>query len=224
MQAINHFWNREHAGQSLAYELQAYAGRPDTVVVGVPRGGVAVGAEVARVLHAPLDFCVVAKLAAPEFPEFAFGALASGGVRVLDREAMVQLRLSNTEVADILAHERSDLERQEALYRPVRPLVPITGRIAIIVDDGAATGATLRAAAAAARLHYPKRLVVAIPVGSKDACALLGAIADEVVCPLRPEPFHAVGLWYVHFPQVPELEVRQQLEHFAEEPASWRGR
>ncbi|MBI2512736.1 MAG: phosphoribosyltransferase [Opitutae bacterium] len=222
MQAVNHFWDREHAGQALASELLAYAGRTDTVVVALPNGGVAIGVEVARALRAPLDFCVVRKLATPAFPEFAFGALASGGVRVLDREAMAQLRLSDDEAADILAHERADLERQEALFRPARPLVPVTGRIAILVDDGASTGATLRAAAAAARLQYPKRLVVAAPVGSSTACALLGAVADEVVCPVRPEPFHAVGLWYVHFPELPEHEVRELLEH-AEATAAGRG-
>lgn len=213
MQAVNHFWDREHAGQALASELAAYAGRLDTVVVALPCGGVAVGAEVARALHAPLDFCVVVKLATPTFPDLAFGALASGGVRVLDREVMAQLQLTDEEVAHILAAERADLERQEAFFRPVRPHTPVTGRIALLVDDGAATGATLRAATAAARLQYPKRLVVATPVGSSEACALLGAIADEVVCPVRPEPFLAVGLWYVHFPAVPEHEVRELLEH-----------
>lgn len=213
MQAVNHFWDREHAGQALASELLAYAGRSDTVIVALPSGGVAIGVEVSRALHAPLDFCVVRKLAAPTFPEFAFGALASGGVRVLDGAAMAQLRLRDEEVGEIIAHERADLERQEALFRSARPHVPVTGRIAILVDDGAATGATLRAAAAAARLQYPKRLVVAAPVGSSTACALLRAVADEVVCPVRPEPFHAIGLWYVHFPELPEHEVRELLEH-----------
>jgi putative phosphoribosyl transferase len=213
MQAVNHYWDREHAGQALAVELQAYAGRPDTVVVGLPRGGIVVAAEVARALHAPLDFCVVRKLASPLFPEFPFGALASGGVRVLDREALVQLRLDDEDAAAIIAQEQASLEWQEATFRPGCPLVPITGRVAILIDDGAATGATLRAAAAAARLHYPKHLVVATPVGSRDACALLGTVVDEVVCPVRPEPFHAVGLWYVHFPQLRDAEVRQQLEH-----------
>lgn len=207
MQAVNHYWDREHAGQALAAELAAYADRSDTVVIGVPRGGLVVAIEVARALHAPLDFCGVRQLTAPEFPEFAFGALASGGVRVLDREAMIQLRLTDEEVAHLLACERADLERQEALLRPHCPPVPVSGRVAILVDDGAATGATLRAAAAAARLAYPKHLVVATPVGSREACALLGAVADEVVCPLQPEPFHAVGLWYVHFPQIAELEL-----------------
>lgn len=217
MQAVNHYWDREHAGQALAAELASYAGRSDTVVVGLPRGGVVVAAEVARALHAPLDFCVVRKLAAPQAPEFAFGALASGGVRVLDRETMTQLRLGDDEVADIITRERAELERREAVLRPARPLVPVTGRVAILVDDGAATGATLRAAAAAARLACPKHLIVAVPVGSREACALLGAIADEVVCPLQPEPFHAVGLWYVHFPQIAEHEVRGLLEHAGNE-------
>lgn len=222
MQAVNHYWDREHAGQTLAAELADYGGRSDTVVVGVPRGGLIVGAEVARALQAPLDFCAVCKLAAPEFPEFAFGALASGGVRVLDRAAIAQLRLGDEEVAHILTWERSDLERQEALLRPACPLVPVTGRVAILVDDGAATGATLRAAAAAARLGYPKRLIVATPVASREACALLGAVADEVICPLRPEPFHAVGLWYVHFPQIAERELGPLLAGASDPPVSGR--
>lgn len=222
MQAVNHYWDREHAGQALAAELAVYARRSDTVVVGVPRGGLIVGAEVARTLQAPLDFCTVCKLATPQFPEFAFGALASGGVRVLDREAMAQLRLTDAEVSHLIAWERADLERQEALLRPVRPRVPITGRVAILVDDGAATGATLRAAAAAARLSYPKHLVVATPVASREACALLGAVADEVICPLRPEPFHAVGLWYVHFPQIAERELGPLLAEAADPPVSGR--
>lgn len=213
MQALNHFWDREHAGQAIAAELAAYAGRSDTVVIGLPCGGVVVAAEVARALGAPLEICIVRKLTTPHFPEFAFGALASGGVRVLDRPAMAQLRLGDEEVADIVALERAELEREEAFLRTSHPLTPSTGRIAIVVDDGAATGATLRAAAAAARLTYPRHLIVATPVGSRYACALLSAIADEVVCPVRPEPFHAVGLWYVHFPQIAEHEVRGLLEH-----------
>lgn len=223
MQALNRYWDREHAGQALASDLLPLLGGARPIVVGLPRGGLVVAAEVARLLDAPLDFCAVRKLAADEHSEVSFGAIATGGVQVLDRQLVHDLALSPAEMADIVAREKAELERLELLLGAERSHPSLTGRTAILVDDGAATGKTLRAAAAAARLQFPQQLVIATPVASREAGTLLGAAADVWDCPMQPEPLHAVGLWYVHFPMVPEEEARHLLAQSAHAGCDRRG-
>lgn len=202
--------DREHAGRALARELAGRAAEPHVLVLALPRGGVAVGAEVAQALQAPLDIWVVRKLGLPEHPEVAMGAIASGGVRVMN--ALPGIHVSPEAMARVLLQEEAELARRERVYRGEHPPANVTGRPVILVDDGLATGATLRAAALAVRALNPSRLTVAVPVGSKEGCASLANVADEVVCPLRPEPFKAVSLWYKHMPQASDEEVRQLLD------------
>ncbi len=205
------FADRREAGRLLARRLKVYAHRDDVVVLGLPRGGVPVAFEVASALHAPLDVFVVRKLGFPGHAEFAMGAIASGGVRVLNEE-ISPAYMPSTDVIDRIAQaEALELERREHAYRNGRPPVPIEGRVAILVDDGLATGSTMRAAVAAARRSKPARIVVAVPVGSVDARDALAAVADEMVCLRTPDPFSAVGLWYVDFGQTTDEEVRELL-------------
>ncbi len=203
------FANRSDAGDVLARALTRYAGRPDVVVLGLVRGGVPVAAPIARRLDAPLDILVVRKLGVPWSPEVAFGALGSGGVVV--HNPAVEQHLNRADVASVVAAESAELVRREATYRGRRPALSLTGRIAIIVDDGLATGATARAAVAVARGLGASWVTVAVPVGSGEALRLVAAVADEVVCPLRPEPFAAVSAYYVSFPQTTDREVIELL-------------
>jgi predicted phosphoribosyltransferase len=205
------FTDRREAGALLAGRLEAYADRDDAVVLALPRGGVPVAFEVARALHAPLDVFVVRKLGVPGHEELAMGAVASGGVRVLNDEVMAWYRPTEEEVEAVTRAERAELERRERAYREGRPPVPIKGRVAILVDDGLATGSTMRAAVLAAQRLEPSRVVVAVPVGAADTCRLLADAADEVVCAWTPEPFSAVGRWYDDFSQTTDEEVRQIL-------------
>lgn len=202
--------DREHAGRALARELAAHTDEPNLLVLALPRGGVAVGAEVAQALRAPLDIWVVRKLGLPEHPEFAMGAIASGGVRVMN--PLPGMHISPEAMARVLAQEEAELARRERVYRGDHPSVSAAGRHVILVDDGLATGATLRAAALAVRAQHPSRLTVAVPVGSRQGCESLADVADEVVCPLRPEPFRAVSLWYKRMPQASDEEVRELLD------------
>jgi predicted phosphoribosyltransferase len=197
--------NREHAGDVLAGELSAYADRPDVVVLGLVRGGVPVAARVAAALHRPLDVLVVRKLGVPWAPEVAFGALGPGGVAVHNPD--VESHLSAQDIAGVLDAESDELRRREAAYRRGRPALALTDRIAVIVDDGLATGATARAAVAVARELGAARVVVAVPVGADDSLELLRGEADEVVCPLVPEYFGAVSRFYRSFPQTRDDEV-----------------
>jgi putative phosphoribosyl transferase len=202
--------DRRQAGRILAQELEQYRGRPGLLVLALPRGGVTVGYEVARALLAPLDVFVVRKLGHPGNEEFAIGAIASGGVRVMnppDREALPPAAL-----AQLVAREQAELVRREHLYRDNRPPAPLRGRSVIVVDDGAATGASMRVALEAIRQQHCALLVAAVPVGSPQACAQLRVVADRVVCPAIPSPFNAVGQWYRQFPQVGDGEVRDLLE------------
>jgi predicted phosphoribosyltransferase len=215
------FADRREAGVFLASQLSAYAGRTDVVVLALPRGGVPVGYEVASALHAPLDVFVVRKLGLPGYAELAMGAIATGGVRILNPEVMAWHRPSPRELESITQAEQAELERRERLYRDTRPPLSVAGKVAILVDDGLATGSTMRAAVEALRRLRPSRVVVAAPVGAQDSCELLRQSADEVVCPLTPEPFSAVGLWYRDFSQTTDGEVRQLLAR-ASEPASSR--
>lgn len=204
------FRDRAEAGRRLAGRLGAYAGA-DALVMALPRGGVPVALEIASSLGAELDVFVVRKLGVPFQPELALGAIASGGTRVLNEDLVRTLGLSVEEINRIAAAEAEELRRRETAYRGNRPFPRIVGRIVILVDDGAATGATMRAAAQALRLHAPSRLVVAVPVAPSDVVRGLAGRADEVVTLASPDPFLAVGTWYESFPQLTDGEVRELL-------------
>ncbi len=208
--------NRTTAGQFLAKELTAYANRPDVLVLALPRGGVPVGFEVAKALNAPLDVLVVRKLGVPDQPELAMGAIATGGVRVLNQEIVRSLRLTDTEISQEEAIQRQELERRSRLYRDNRPLPALHGRTVILVDDGLATGATMRAAIMALLPHKVSRIVVAVPVAAPQTCQQLELLADEVICAFTPTHFHSVGLWYENFPQTTDEEVRDLLAKAAQ--------
>jgi predicted phosphoribosyltransferase len=197
----------------LADHLRQFADKGNVVVLALPRGGVPVAYEVARALVAPLDVFVVRKLGLPGHPELAMGAIASGGVRVLNEDVLESVVVSQPAIDAVTRTEQLELERRERAYRDGRPPVPIEGRILILVDDGLATGSTMRAAVLAVRRLHPARVVVAVPVGAWQTCQALGEVADEVVCPFTPEPFRAVGLWYADFSQTTDEEVRQLLAH-----------
>jgi predicted phosphoribosyltransferase len=211
------FLDRRQAGRVLAERLAHYRGRPDLLVLALPRGGVAVGFEVAHALHAPLDVFVVRKLGFPGQEEYAMGAIASGGVRVMNPTAGIEV--SPEELSAIVAREQDELVRRERLYRGDRPAVSVRGRTVIVVDDGLATGSTMRAAVLALRQQHPARLTVAVPVGAPDTCRQLSAEADEVVCAAMPQPFRAVGQWYGHFPQASDDEVHALLDEARREHA-----
>lgn len=211
------FRDRHHAGRVLAQRLEHYRGHPDLLVLALPRGGVAVGFEVAHALRAPLDVFVVRKLGFPGHEEFAMGAIASGGVRVMND--MPGMSVPPEQLAAVVTREQDELVRRERLYRGNRPAVSLRGRTVIVVDDGLATGSTMRAAVTAIRQQHPARLVVAVPVGAEDTCLQLGREADEVVCAEMPYPFRAVGLWYRDFPQATDDEVHELLDRARREHA-----
>jgi len=200
----------------LAEDLSAYAGNDGIVVLALPRGGVPVAYEVARALNAPLDVFVVRKLGLPGQPELAMGAIASGGVQVLNDEVLAAYPVSRAELDAVAQQELEELERRERTYRDGRPLIPIGGRTVILVDDGLATGSTMRAAVLALRRLQPARVVVAVPVGASQTCQALRTVADEVICGFTPEPFRAVGLWYADFTQTTDDEVHQLLRRARE--------
>jgi putative phosphoribosyl transferase len=209
------FRDRREAGQKLALRLLEFAGRTDVVVLALPRGGVPVGYEVALALDAPLDIFVVRKLGAPWNPELALGAVASGGTRVVDEYIVAAAGVSQRALDEIAAHERAEVERRDRLYRGSRPLAALAGRIVILVDDGLATGSTMRAAVEAVRQTRPARIIVAVPVGSHSACEVLGTVADACVCSAIPEPFYGVGQWYEDFNQTTDDEVIALLQFAA---------
>ena len=211
--------DRREAGRQLAAKLAAYAGRPDVIVLALPRGGVPVAYEVARALAAPLDIFLVRKLGLPGHEELAMGAVASGGIRVLNEEVVRALRIPEEVIDEVAAEELEELERRERLYRGDRPPPDVRGRTIILIDDGLATGSTMRAAIAALRQQHPARIVVAVPVGAPETCAEFQDEADEAICALTPEPFYAVGLWYGDFTQTTDKEVRDLLEQPAAEHA-----
>ena len=204
--------NRREAGQRLAHELRAYAHRPDVIVLALPRGGVPIGYEVARELDVPLDVFVVRKLGLPWHDELAMGAIASGGVRVLNRDLIRVARVTEADLARVIAAEQTELERRERLYRGERPFPDLHGKTAILVDDGLATGSTMRAAVEALRLEGPARIVVAVPVAARETCDAFRDITDEIVCAETPEPFLGVGQWYADFSQTTDAEVHDLLE------------
>ena len=201
------FRDRTEAGRVLADRLAAYANYPDAMVLALPRGGVPVAFEVAEALNLPLDIFVVRKLGLPGHEEFAIGAIASGGARVLNQDLIRQLSLSDEIIEHIVAREQRELERREQTYRGQRPMLDVRDRIVIIVDDGLATGSSMRAAIAALRQKRPTKLIVAVPVGARVTCSELEALADEAICLETPENFNAVGLWYSDFSQITDEEV-----------------
>jgi erythromycin esterase-like protein/predicted phosphoribosyltransferase len=217
---IRRFRNRTEAGRLLADRLRHHAGRDDVVVLGLPRGGVPVAYEVARELDAPLDVYLVRKLGVPGHEEFAFGAIATGGVRVLNKELIEQLGLPAEWIEAIDAKERRELERRERAYRGDRPPPDLAGRTVILVDDGLATGSTMLAALQAVRLDDPAKVVAAVPVAAPEVCEALQAVADEVVCAVTPQPLRAVGLWYEDFSETSDDEVRDLLARGRRPPVS----
>ena len=212
--------DRHEAGRILAQHVQDQVDAADAVVLALPRGGVPVGLEVARALGAPLDVFIVRKLGAPAQPELAMGAIASGGVRVLNESVIADLGITKQEIAAVADREAAELARREKSYRDDRPPLEVSGRVVILVDDGLATGSTMRAAIAAVRQRGAGRLVVAVPVGARDTCAELAREVDALICPLQPAMFMAIGQWYEDFSQTTDEEVRESLaaashEHLA---------
>jgi putative phosphoribosyl transferase len=205
---LSHFQNRADAGRHLASQLEKYRGRPGVLVLGLPRGGVPVAYEVAHELGAPLDVFVVRKLGVPGHEELAMGAIATGGTIVLNDEVITELGIRDELIEQVIQRERRELARREALYRGDRPPPKVEGRTVILVDDGLATGSTMRAAAAAVSRQNPAEVVVAVPVAARQTCDELAREVDSVVCALTPDPFYAVGLWYQDFSPTTDEEVR----------------
>ncbi|MDB5353446.1 MAG: putative phosphoribosyltransferase [Planctomycetota bacterium] len=207
--------DRIEAGRYLAEKLAHYACRPDVLVLGLPRGGVPVAYEVARALGAPLDVFLVRKLGVPGYEELALGAIATGGIRLLNEDVVRILDIPREVIDAVTAMERAELERREREYRGDRPPPEIEGRTVILVDDGLATGASMRAAVAAVRQRHPARIVVAVPIAATSTCERFRDEVDETVCARTPEPFYAVGLWYEDFSQTTDDEVRELLRNAA---------
>jgi putative phosphoribosyl transferase len=209
------FQNRAMAGQALAQRLMAYAGRSDVLVLALPRGGVPVAYAVAGALDVALDVFLVRKLGLPAEPELAMGAIASGGVSVLNEDLVRELAIPDAVIRRVARQELAELERRQDAYRGGRPPLEVAGRTLIVVDDGLATGATVRAAVVALRQQQPARLVVAVPVAAAEACAELRASVEEVVCLWTPTPFSGVGRWYADFSATSDAEVRDLLRRAA---------
>jgi putative phosphoribosyl transferase len=215
------FRDRADAGRVLAAELGHLAGDPNVLVLGLQRGGVPVADEVARALGAPLDVLLVRKLGVPDQPELAMGAIASGGVRILNREVVNPLRIPPEVIDEVTAREWDELRRRERDYHDDRPAPDVRGRTVILIDDGLATGSTMRSAVVALRRQGPGRLVVAVPIAAPSTCEEFQDEVDEVVCARTPEPFHAVGVWYEDFSQTTDDEVRSLLARASVEPGRW---
>jgi len=205
------FRDRTHAGQYLAERLGRYANAPDAIVLGLPRGGVVVASEVARKLGLPLDIFLVRKLGVPGYEELAMGAIASGGIRVMNEDVLRQISVSENAIDAVIKRERRELVRREEAYRGKRPPIDVMNLTAILIDDGLATGATMRAAVTALRRQGPRRIVVAVPIAALDMCDEFRAEVDEIFCGMTPEPFYAVGAWYENFSQTTDEEVQQLL-------------
>jgi putative phosphoribosyl transferase len=203
--------DRRHAGLELAGRLGHFTGRNDVVVLALPRGGVPVAYEVARALDAPLDVFLVRKLGTPGHRELAMGAIASGGVRILNEDVVGSYRIPTAAIDEVAREEQAELDRREREYRDDRTPVELHGRIVLLIDDGLATGASMKAAVQAVRTRAPSRVVVAVPVGSPETCREFASIADEIVCARAPEHFAAVGQWYRDFSQTTDEEVRDLL-------------
>lgn len=216
------FVDRREAGRALAARLAKYAGRDDVIVLALPRGGVPVAYEVAQALGAPMDVFLVRKLGTPGHRELAMGAIASGGIRVLNEEVVRWYGIPESVIDRVVRDEQQELERRELAYREGRPAPDLEGHIVTLIDDGLATGSTMRAAVEAVRQRRPARVVVAVPVGARETCAELATLADEVICARMPEPFSAVGQWYLHFDQTEDDEVRDLLRKSTATPQAYR--
>jgi predicted phosphoribosyltransferase len=209
------FANRSEAGRKLARDLLEYKGRNDVVVLALPRGGVPVAYEVALELNAPLDVFLVRKLGVPGHEELAMGAIASGGVRVLNTDVLRALDIPGNVIDAVAVREQRELERREQEYRDGRAAPDLNGKIVILIDDGLATGASMRAAVQGVRAQNPAKIVVAVPTGAPETCAQFEQITDQVVCDTTPEPFYGVGVWYEDFGQTSDAEVRELLKQAA---------
>lgn len=211
------FHDRFEAGRLLAAALVEFARKPDALVLALPRGGVPVGFEIARHLHLPLDVFLVRKLGVPSQPELAFGAIASGGMRVLNDDVVKAFALSHDLIDAVAARERIELDRRQREYQQNRPAHSLVGKAVILVDDGLATGSSMRAAARALRLQRPSSIVAAIPVAARETFASLASEVDRMVCLEQPENFAAVGQWYARFEQITDAEVSRILDRAAVE-------
>jgi predicted phosphoribosyltransferase len=211
MTMLTRFQNRTEAGRRLAERLEAHAGRSDVLVLALPRGGVPVAAEIATALGAPLDVFIVRKLGVPGYEELAMGAIASGGVRVLNDNVIQSLELPERLIEAVTARELRELKWREQAYRGDRPMPEVSGRTVILVDDGIATGSTMRAAIAALRRLGPARIIVAVPTAAPSTRDEIGPLVDEYICEMTPQPFFAVGVWYDDFSQTTDDEVRELL-------------
>jgi putative phosphoribosyl transferase len=209
--SLQPFRDRVEAGELLAHSLDGYRDRDDVVVLGLPRGGVPVASQVAKALNVPLDVFVVRKLGVPGQEELAMGAIATGGVRLVNEDVVNALGIPPNVIDSVARSEQIELHRREQLYRGTRPATGLTNKTVILVDDGLATGSTMRAAVMAVRQHQPARVIVAVPVGAPSTCEQLALEADEVVCVRQPDPFVAVGLWYRDFAATSDHEVRSLL-------------
>ena len=214
------FRDRMEAGEQLAVPLLPYANHPDGLVLALPRGGVPVAAEVAKALALPLEICLVRKLGLPEQPELAMGAIASDGILVLNHPVIRRFQVSRQQLLQVAALERQELERRRQLYQAGRPSSPLRDRLVILIDDGIATSATLRAAIAWVSRQHPQRIVIAAPVASPDTCALLQKRVQEVICLITPSPLDSIGKWYQNFSQTSDQEVCEQLAEATERVAT----
>ena len=206
------FSDRRDAGRVLAQELTAYAGRSDVIVLALPRGGVPVAYEVALALNAPLDIFVVRKLGLPGHDELAIGAIAFGGVRVLNEDIIHALNIPEAMINRVAQQELQELGRREQLYRGDRPMLDVQDKTVILIDDGLATGASMRAAVSGVRTQHPARIVIAVPTAAPETCNAFEFEVDEIVCAMTPEPFFGVGKWYENFSQITDEEVHTLLE------------
>jgi len=209
--------DRRDAGRRLEEELREYANRPDVIVLALPRGGVPVAYEVATALHTPMDVFIVRKIGLPDHEELAIGAIATGGVRILDERTIRAFGVSEAELATVIAAETRELKRREHLYRGNRPPLDVRGKTVILVDDGLATGSTMLAAVTALRRENAARVVVAVPIAPPETCDAFREVVGDIVCVMTPEPFYAVGRWYEDFSQTTDDEVHELLELAAPE-------
>lgn len=218
---MDRFRNRVEAGKQLAAQLMPYAGRPEGLILALPRGGVPVAAEIARVLSLPLGVCLVRKLGLPEQPELAMGAIASDGILVLNQQVVRQFEVSRQQLLEVASRERQELKRRQQLYQANPPSLPLRDRLIILVDDGIATSATLRAAIALLARQMPRQLVVVTPVAPPDVCELIRARVQEVVCLKTPDPLGSIGRWYEDFSQTSDQEVCHLLAEAAQRTAHY---